>query len=109
MSDGRGAGAHLGGASASGEQNQTSEHVSPIGVTILASESVYLRRKVAALAAHRTQFAFEATMLPATLLRSLLGVEYFERVALGGQQEGDHGAPVWRAPVYSVSQSLRAS
>ena len=109
LSDGRGAGARLGGAPTSGEQTQVSEHTSRIGVSVPGSESVYLRRKVAALAAHRTQFAFEATMLPATLLRSLLGVEYFERVALSGQRASGEAQDWWNAQVYSVGQALRAS
>lgn len=44
--------------------------------------STDLDRKIAALEAHRSQFAFEATMFPVTLMRALLGNEFFERVAI---------------------------
>ncbi len=43
----------------------------------------YLAAKVAALAAHRTQFALDADLLPLPLLRALLGREHFTRVAVG--------------------------
>ena len=51
--------------------------------------STELTRKLAALAAHRSQFAFEPTMFPPSLLDELLGREYFQRVtfaAASGEQ-----------------------
>jgi LmbE family N-acetylglucosaminyl deacetylase len=44
--------------------------------------SAHLDDKVAALAAHRTQFAIEHEMLPLTQVWQLLGQEYFESVVL---------------------------
>jgi hypothetical protein len=40
----------------------------------------YVPQKVAALAAHQTQFPFESDTLPMSILRDLLGHEYFVQV-----------------------------
>ena len=111
LSDGRGAGARRGGAVAGSEHgvDGAPERATLVDGNVEAQDSAPLRSKVAALAAHRTQFAFEAAMLPATLLRSLLGVEYFEYVAFSGQR-GDGSDRDWQsAQTYSLSQPLRAS
>ena len=103
LSDGRGAGAHLGSPGGGDEENAYERTSFP------RDESAFLRRKVAALAAHRTQFAFEATMLPATLLRSLLGVEYFEYVAYSGQRAGANGAAGWGRGAFRQGLPLKVS
>lgn len=42
--------------------------------------TTYVPQKMAALAAHRTQFPFEPDMLPMSILRDLFGQEYFVQV-----------------------------
>ena len=74
-----------------------------------ASDSAPLRSKVVALAAHRTQFAFEATMLPTALLRSLLGVEYFEHVAYSGQRRDESISAGWGTADFSKTLPLKVS
>lgn len=75
---GRGGEARLGGA-AIGEGGDAEQEVDQlIGVDI----SAQIDRKIAALAAHRTQFSIDPTMFPLALVRDLLGSEYFERVAV---------------------------
>ncbi len=105
LSDGRGAGAHLGGESA----GAVASSVHGRAMLIDANDSAALRSKVSALAAHRTQFAFEATMLPTALLRSLLGVEYFEYVAYSGQRAGANGAAGWGRGAFRQGLPLKVS
>jgi LmbE family N-acetylglucosaminyl deacetylase len=52
-----------------------------------------LDRKVAALAAHRTQYALGANLLPRTLLESLLATEHFTVAPLRDGPESAHAAP----------------
>ncbi len=52
-----------------------------------------LDRKVAALAAHRTQYALGANLLPRTLLESLLATEHFTVARWGDGPESAHAAP----------------
>jgi LmbE family N-acetylglucosaminyl deacetylase len=75
---GRGEDAHLGGGAigiAVGDGGVQGE-------LIRMDISPYLDHKVAALAAHRTQFAIEPEMLPVAQMWQLLGQEYFEPVPL---------------------------
>jgi LmbE family N-acetylglucosaminyl deacetylase len=51
------------------------------GLTVM-DVSAWLDRKVAALAAHRTQFVLEPSGFPCDVLEDWLGREYFARVAL---------------------------
>jgi len=44
----------------------------------------YVHRKLGALARHRTQYPIVPTMLPQSLLQSMLGTEFFRRTAGGG-------------------------
>ena len=104
-SDGLGADATLHGAEIQDVEQGADEQATLIGV----NDGIALRSKVAALAAHRTQFAFDATMLPTTLLRSLLGIEYFEHVTLAVRRENSHTPAAWKMPAYSINRSLRAS
>jgi LmbE family N-acetylglucosaminyl deacetylase len=52
--------------------------------------SACLDHKVAALAAHRTQFAVEPAMFPAAQVWELMGREYFEHVALAAPADSTH-------------------
>ena len=47
----------------------------------------YLHRKLGALARHRTQYPIAPSMLPQSLLQSMLGTEFFRRIA-GGTWNG---------------------
>ena len=42
--------------------------------------SPYIQRKLAAMRAHRTQYAHAPDLVPASILERLLGMEYFQRV-----------------------------
>ncbi len=75
---GRGQDAPLGGAAIGGGDGDGGERDGLIRIDI----SAYLDHKVAALAAHRTQFAIEIEMLPLAQVWQLMGREYFERVTL---------------------------
>lgn len=80
--DGRGTDALLGVASHATDSDDDRSTLLCVDV------SADLDRKIAALAAHRTQFAFEATMFPVSLMRDLLGNEFFERAAISNAAEG---------------------
>jgi hypothetical protein len=69
---GRGEGAHLGSLSA----NQQTEGLAT-GATTRIDVGQYLQQKSAAIAAHRSQYAMEAEMLPLAILQELMGWEYF--------------------------------
>jgi LmbE family N-acetylglucosaminyl deacetylase len=73
--DGRGTEARLGGVAAGSDDTPARQRFSEAGV------SPDNERKLAALAAHRTQFAVDLTLFPVALLHYLLGDEYFERVS----------------------------
>jgi LmbE family N-acetylglucosaminyl deacetylase len=51
-----------------------------------------IERKVAALAAHRTQYAMEADLLPQRILERLLGTEHFAAVRVHERPAGDPAA-----------------
>jgi LmbE family N-acetylglucosaminyl deacetylase len=50
-------------------------------VTTAIDVSAYVDRKIAAIAAHRTQYPIDPTMLPLAMLQEMMGCEYFVRVA----------------------------
>jgi LmbE family N-acetylglucosaminyl deacetylase len=75
---GRGEDAHLSGAVSGPDGGDSGKRDGLIRMDI----SAYLDHKVAALAAHRTQFAIEPEMLSLTRMWQLMGQEYFERVTL---------------------------
>lgn len=75
---GRGKDAPLGGAA----MGATDSHGGKQDGLIRMDISAHLDHKVAALAAHRTQFAIEPEMLVLAQVWQLLGQEYFEPVAL---------------------------
>ena len=76
--DGRGEGASLGASAISAIDSPYGEQAGLVRRDIAA----YLDHKVAALAAHRTQFAIEPEMLTLAPVWQLLGQEYFEPVPL---------------------------
>ncbi len=49
----------------------------------------YVERKVAALAAHRTQFPFKPDMFPLPMLEEMFGNEYFVRIYPRMEMETD--------------------
>jgi LmbE family N-acetylglucosaminyl deacetylase len=97
---GRGGEARLGGIAMGESEGDEPEFDRLIGVDI----SAHIDHKIAALAAHRTQFSIDPSMFPLTLVRELLGSEYFERVALatpssGRNADADGDAPwsIWES------------
>ncbi len=50
-------------------------------VTTAIDVSAYVDRKIAAIAAHRTQYPIDPTRLPLAMLQEMMGREYFVRVA----------------------------
>src|SRR5215212_9596500 len=50
-------------------------------VTTAIDISDYVERKIAAIAAHRTQYPIDPAMLPLAILQEMMGREYFVRVA----------------------------
>ncbi len=73
---GRGVGAQLTGDAAG--PVAAAQPFPPETTTINVAD--YVPQKVAAMAAHRTQFPLEPDMLPMSILRELFGREYFVRV-----------------------------
>ncbi len=80
--DGRGAETRLGSSPMTAHEGggRPPERLTHIDV------SAWLDRKIAALAAHRTQFLMEPAVFPPGLLEDLLGHEYFARagISIGG-------------------------
>jgi LmbE family N-acetylglucosaminyl deacetylase len=75
---GRGEDAHLGGTISGANDGGDGARDRLIRLDV----SAYLDHKVAALAAHGTQFAIAPEMLPLAPVWQLMGQEYFERVTL---------------------------
>ncbi|HKW21687.1 MAG TPA: PIG-L family deacetylase [Ktedonobacterales bacterium] len=75
---GRGGDARLGGVSVGESDGSRPEFERLVGVDI----SAQIDRKIAALAAHRSQFSIDPAMFPLALVRDLLASEYFERVTI---------------------------
>jgi hypothetical protein len=74
---GRGAGAT--GAGTTGAAEPAAADLPPGACAV--DVAGYLDRKLAALARHRTQYPIVPSMLPRSLLRSMLGTEFFRRAA----------------------------
>ena len=51
-----------------------------MGATTCIDVGRYLPQRIAAIAAHRSQYAIEADMLPLPILQELMGREYFVRI-----------------------------
>ncbi|MGH2515508.1 MAG: PIG-L family deacetylase [Ktedonobacterales bacterium] len=86
--DGRGTEAHLGGIPIGGDEGGNGEWERDRLIRV--DVSACLDHKIAALAAHRTQFAIEPAMFPATYVWELMGREYFEHVALSAPADSLH-------------------
>jgi len=74
---GRGAEAHI-----TGEDNPSTGEIGAnhTPVTTYIDVSDYVEQKVAAMAAHRTQYPITPDMFPMSIIREMLGREYFVRV-----------------------------
>ena len=72
---GRGTGAHLSGSVT--EQDMEPEEFGE--VTTRIDVGSVIDRKIAAIAAYRSQFAFQPELIPQSLLLDLFGIEYFIR------------------------------
>lgn len=73
---GRGEDAHMSGFAEASEQNEAYA----MRATTCIDVGPYIQQKIAAIAAHRSQYAIEADMLPLPILQELMGLEYFVRV-----------------------------
>jgi LmbE family N-acetylglucosaminyl deacetylase len=58
-------------------------------VTTVIDVAAYVERKIAAIAAHRTQYPIDPTMLPLMILQEMMGREYFVRVAPARELEAE--------------------
>lgn len=74
---GRGAEAHITGEEMPALQDS---HMEANPVTTCIEVSGYVEQKVAAMAAHRSQYPITPDMFPISMLREMLGREYFVRV-----------------------------
>ena len=73
---GRGEDAHLTGFTGANEQDEAYR----MGATTCIDAGPFVQQKIAAIAAHRSQYAIEADMFPLPILQELMGREYFVRV-----------------------------
>jgi LmbE family N-acetylglucosaminyl deacetylase len=74
---GRGEDAHLTSATKDAEQDE----MQVIADTTCIDVGPFLQHKIEAIMAHRSQFPIQPHMLPHTILRELMGQEYFVRVS----------------------------
>ncbi len=79
----RGEDAHF--SSSSGGEEQDMEQV--LNDTTCIKVDHYLRHKVEAIAAHRSQFPIQPDLLPLVILQALMGQEYFVPVSLVSEVE----------------------
>ena len=79
------------GATASQELDTATSAASalPGEITTALDISAYVERKIAVIAAHRTQYPIDLDMLPLTMLQEMLGHEYFVRAAWAYTLERD--------------------
>ena len=79
--EGRGSAARLvGGAGGGGSESGRGGDPDPSGATTVIDVSDFVDHKIAAIAAHRTQFPIEPSMFPPQMLQDMFGREYFVRV-----------------------------
>ena len=74
---GRGAEAHITGDDPAAA-DEMGAHNNPVTTCIDVSD--YVEQKIAAMAAHRTQYPITPDMFPMSMLRDMLGREHFVRV-----------------------------
>ena len=72
---GRGAASELDGLQLAGAESDV-----PLGATTVVDVSSQIDKKIAAIAAHRTQYPIEPSMFPTWMLTEMMGREYFVRV-----------------------------
>src|SRR5260221_1916432 len=82
---GRGEGAQLAGIAGTNERDE--EQTRNMAIAIDAGP--YLQQKLAAIAAHRSQYPIQPDMLPLAIFQQLLGQEYFVTVSLVAEVETD--------------------
>src|SRR5712691_2173823 len=68
-----------------GGEERDMEHV--LNDTNCVKVAPYLRQKVEAIAAHRSQFPIQPDLLPLAILQALMGQEYFVSVSLVSEGE----------------------
>lgn len=59
------------------------------GATTCIDVDEYVQQKLAAIASHRTQYPIKPKMFPASMLRRMMGKEYFARIFPLAQLDGD--------------------
>ncbi len=91
---GRGGEARLGG-SAVGESEGDEQ---PFDRLVSVDISAHIDHKIAALAAHRTQFSVDPALFPLSLVRELLSSEYFERATVPTPGSGRNTEAAGDAP-----------
>jgi hypothetical protein len=74
---------HISGST--GDEEQDMEQV--LKDTTCIKVDPYLRQKVEAIAAHRSQFPIQPDLLPLSILQALMGQEYFVPVSLASEIE----------------------
>jgi LmbE family N-acetylglucosaminyl deacetylase len=79
------------GAAANQDLDTTAAEIEALRceVTTAIDVTPYVERKIAAIAAHRTQYPIAPGMLPLSMLQEMMGREYFVRVAPARQLETD--------------------
>ena len=77
---GRGPGARLVGPGLVGRDMEALEETELAGATTCIDVRAYVDRKVAAVAAHRSQYPIEPAMFPPEMLEEMFGREWFVRV-----------------------------
>ena len=102
---GRGTEARLGGIPIGGGEGDERER----GRLIHMDVSACLDHKIAALGAHRTQFAIEPGMFPAAHVWELMGHEYFEYVALADAAGELHAGTAANVPWPSIYHNAAMS
>jgi len=97
-----GAGSGAGAGAGVGAGAEGVDDAGPAATTVI-DVSDFVERKIAAIAAHRTQFPIEPDMFPPSMLQDMFGREFFVRVfppvpletdLLGGGPVGLGGGPV---------------
>jgi LmbE family N-acetylglucosaminyl deacetylase len=76
-------------------------------VTTTIDVTTYVDRKIAAIAAHRTQYPIDPMMLPLAMLQEMMGREYFVRVAPARELETELLARYESTPVIKLGDQRR--
>jgi hypothetical protein len=76
-------------------------------VTTAIDVSAYIERKIAAIAAHRTQYPIDPAILRLAMLQEMMGREYFVRVAPARELETELLIPSESTPVIKLGDQRR--